>query len=336
MYLFIFFRKIISEREFRTLFNEVRLKINTLKWKRKYKDFNYYYRNRQWEKAIQAGEKDLEIGLIDQVLYQKMANSYLKMNHGEQGSRYMKKALILDARISKKALIQTVETAIFSHPSNVKSTFVYLGGGDNLGFIQHLEEAADGTKEYLTKIVPTEYPLDHFAYKEKYFHEKVRSQSAALQEITPQMTGFVEVKEERLLLMTFPLLTNDKISRQKMPELIAVSEKIRTAIPAEEVEAILKVTDTGKAYHLSSQMHKRSTHRLIFLSIRRKIHTLEQSAELAKYVDRFEAVILGLALYKKIDPTTDYVFSHRDFNENNILYDEKKGGIRLLIGVVTA
>lgn len=87
---------------------------------------------------------------------------------------------------------------------------------------------------------------------------------------------------------------------------------------------ILKVTDKGKARQLSATMHQRSTHRLYFRKMKNKINTLADNKELKKIVKQVERVILDQKLYKKIKPAEDYIFSHRDFNAENILYNKEE------------
>lgn len=304
--------------------NEFRLKVNTSKWNRQHKDFQSYYTNRQWEEAILAAKNTLSTGPVDEELYRKLANSYVKVNNDMKAKKHMKTALELRAGVSKKELMQLVETTTFSQSLAVDSQFTYPGGGDNVGFIQHLVETERGTEKYLTKIVPTDYPLDHFAKKEQYFHKVVRPQSAKLTQVTPEMLASLERKEDRLLLMTFPKLANDGISCEHLQDILQINKKINQSLQVDEIKDILQMTDRGKAAHLSSLMHRRSTHLLIFQNMRKKIHPLQQREELQRQITRFERLILTLELYREINPATDYVFTHGDFNGNNILYNKKE------------
>lgn len=324
MYLFNFAKKIIAEREFQSLLNELRLKIKTLKWNKKYKAFNVHYVNRQWEQAIEVANKTVQAGQADQEFYQKLANSYVKTNNQDEAKRHMKKALQLRVRTSKKEVVNRIETSIFTNRFPLESQFTYLGGSDNLGFVKHIKEETTGRKKYLTKIVPTDYPLDHFANKERYFNNEIRQQSPDLKEITPEMINDAKLKNEHLLFMTFPLLANDGISRANFKDLIEINEKIASAIDYHQIVNLLKATDKGKAHELSALMHRRSTHQIIFRYIKNKISDLPYREELKQQVARFERIILEQALYEKITPTADYVFCHGDFNANNILYNQQE------------
>lgn len=324
MYLIDSVKKIIHEGEYKTLYDEVLLKINTLRWKKKYQTFNDYYSNHQWEQAITASEKTLEKGVADGEFHRKLANAYIHLNSQEKATAHMQKAFSLNSLTDVQSIIAWIEETTFPEHKTIHSQFTYLGGADNLGFIEHTIGTGKGTRKYLTKIVPTTYPLDHFAKKEQYFHIKVRPKYPSLQELTLDLIGDAEIKAAELLLMTFPKLANDGISRENIPTFIQLTKKINAAIPAYEISRILEVTDKGKAPQLSALMHKASTHRIIFRKIRSKIKTLDERDILEQVVAQMEQLILGLALYKEIDLATDYVFCHGDLNESNVLYNEKE------------
>lgn len=324
MYFVSFITKIIREREFRSLFNEFWLKIKTFRWQQKHQAFNDYYVNRQWNQAIEVANNILASGPVDPELYRKLANSYIKVNNSKKAQQHMKTALKLTIKLDKKELIQRVEQTAFADCLQVESSFTYLGGGDNLGFVHHLVETEAGKQQYLTKIIPTVYPYNHFAEKEQYFHQRVRPKKTELQQTTLEIINAVKMKQDQLLLLTFPKRANNGISQENFEDLIQINKKIASSLPAQEVERILSVTNRGKADHICSLMHKRSTHVAIFQKMRNKIHHLEQQEELQQLIMRFEQIILTSELYRKLDPAEDYMFSHGDFNGNNILYDHSE------------
>lgn len=324
MYLFNYGKKIILEQDFGSLWNELLLKLNTLKWNQKYEEFNEYYTNEQWGKVIQVAGKTLQTGKADQKFHRKLANAYIQMNNEDKADWHMRKAFSLNNTSDLENIIDEIEASTFGGHRKIHSQFAYLGGEANLGFIEHIEVKGIVTSKYLTKIVPIEYPFDHFAKKERYFHQEVRMKYPVLQPLTLEIIDYAEMKEEQLLLMTFPKLINNGIGRENFADLIRITEKISVAIPASKIKKILKVTDKGKAYQLASLMHKPSTHAIIFKSIRSKIKDLYHRDELEQVVAQMEAIILGLKLYKEINPAEDYVFCHGDLNESNIIYNKKE------------
>lgn len=324
IYLLGSIRKIMLEGDFLSLYNEFSFKVQTLKWQRKYKEFNDYYQKRQWNEAIVAAKVILKTNNGDEKFYRNLAHTYKKIKKMDEATIAMREAFMLKSTVKKQTLIRKIESASFVNPSRVSSQFVYLGGADNIGFIRHIEVSGTETKKYLTKVIPTDYPLDHFAYKESYLHTKVLKDYPELRHIVPEMVYCMESKQDQLLFLTFQKIANCGINKSNLPEIIQLQKEIANSISYEEVVNILKVTDKGKARQLSATMHQRSTHRLYFRKMKNKINTLADNKELKKIIKQVERVILDQKLYKKIKPAEDYIFSHRDFNAENILYNKEE------------
>lgn len=322
MYLFNSIKKIILDGEFLLLFKEVFLKISEIKWRRKYKQFDYFYKRRKWFKAIEIAESILETEEGDEKFFHRLSISYSKVDRKDKSKVYISKSLKLRTNYSIDYIVNIVENSIFKDHKNIKSEYTYIGGGDNLGFINHEYIEYMKKYEYLTKIIPTNYPMDHFAYKEEYFHSIICKDYPNLKTIVAQAINCIEMKKEKLFLMTFIKINNDKKDKSNLNDIININNKIAKSIKYNQVVKILKITDKGKAIPLSSLMHKLSTHKIIFKRMKNKVNNLDSNYNIERLIDRVKHIIIDMKMYEYINPEERYVLCHGDFDEDNVLYDK--------------
>lgn len=323
MYLFNTIKKITLEGEISSIFKEVFLKISEIRWTRKYKQFNYYYKSKQWQKAIESSELILETEDGDEKLLHRLAICYSKVDRKDKSKIYIAKSLRLRTNHSIDYIVSIVQDSVFKDNENVKSEYTYIGGSDNLGFVKH-EYIKDIKKyEYLTKMIPINYPMDHFAYKEEYFYYIICKNHTELKTIAAQAIDCMEMKKERLFLITFIKVNNDEKNKKNLDDIININKNIEASIKYDEIVEILKVTDKGKSRPFSSLMHKSFTHKVIFKRMKDKTSNLNSNYNIEEFIGRIEHIMIGLKMYEHIEPKERYIFCHGDFDENNILYDKQ-------------
>lgn len=324
MYLLDTIKKIIKDGEYLVLVQELLLKLSALEWRKKHRRFKRLYKNKQWEKAIRAGSQILTLESGSPVLFHHLAYCQKKLHNYQMAEVYMKRSLEERGKVGVKDIIALVEQAAFAGKYNISSQYLYLGGAGNLGFIEHKHIQSGQVNKYLTKIVKKDYPYNHFADKECFFHQHICQEYLACQSLSPKMIHAFELEAERLLFMTFEQVSTDPLDKSQLPVFIQINKNLSGWIPAKEVKAILKETDRGKAVALASIMHKESSHDFILWRMKNKIKKMPNRLDLEQLIERIRHIMIDQQLYDKINAKADYVFCHGDYNKDNVLYDQEE------------
>lgn len=324
MYILSVIKRMIIDREFLELAKKVFLRPFKIEWRKKHRKFNKLYDNSQWDYAIDLGEAIIKTKSKGKDFFQKLAICYIKVHKIHEAEYYMKKSLELRTKRYTEDIIGTIEDSIFGDKQNIRSKYLYLGGRYNLGLIEHRHKVGTEEKIYLTKIIPNKFPVQSKIHREKFFNQTICERFPELQTISPKMINYSQMKREKIYLMSFNKINNDKKKKEDFQEIINISESIIQGIKYDDAMELLKVVDRGKKVPLSALMHKLSTHEFIFSYMKNKIKSIEGDIDLNKLLDRVKYIIIDLKMYKKINPRKHYVFCHRDLHKNNILYDKEK------------
>lgn len=324
MYILNVIKRMILEREFLELAKTVYLKLFKFKWGKDNRKFIKLYASGEWDSAIDLGERIVKNGSKDKDLFQYLGICYIKVHKSFEAEYYMKRSLELRTKKNTEDIVRTIENTIFQDEENVKSKYEYLGGRYNLGVIEHIHTMEMEDKIYLTKIIPNKFPLQSKIHRERFFNQVICKKNSQFQGITPKMISYFQMKREKISVMSFDKINNDKTKGIDIQEIINMSENIIQGIKYEDAIGLLKIVDRGKSVPLSSLMHKLSTHEFIFSFMENNIKSLEGKFNLNKLIDRIKYIIIDLKMYEKINPKEDYVFCHRDLHKNNILYDKEK------------
>ena len=321
MYLLSTIKKIVLEGKFSSIIKEIILKLSKVEFRKEYRRFYKLYKNKEWSDAIQVGSKIIKKDKENQKLLHKLAICYSKINMNDKGEYYIRRSLNLKTKKSIDYIVNRVEDCMPLDKEKFKSEYAYIGGADNLGFIKHEYREASKTHKYLTKIISTTYPMDYLAYKQQYFHSVICERYPRFKSITAQVINCLYMDKEKLFLISFDEVNNDKKDEDNIYDFINISKSIESSIEYKDVIEILRITDRGKAINLSSLMHKSSTHKIIFKDMKNKIRQMTYKDDLKDFINRVEYSILGLKIYKKIIPKDRYVFCHGDFDKGNVLYN---------------
>ncbi|MBP2241863.1 thiamine kinase-like enzyme [Cytobacillus eiseniae] len=293
---------------------------------------------KEMEKAARYGERLIRLFPNKQLFYQWLAKCYKELGKEDLAKSTLLKGL--EKRVSIAEIIEVLgekmNPAIF-----LESKYLYLGGEQNLGCIEHRVVINGRQKVYLTKISP------RVGFEnEKLFYNKLYHSFRAYREITPQLINFTEFIEENLLFITMekmdglpPAFNQNNIEKMIQAHNLMTSVRYKELIhclPKQNLNRQVKLLTDGdptnpiRALHSFASIHTKLTNQQIFQYVDKRMKELNYSLESTQLLTRLEKVIVGKELFNKINPATHYSLQHGDFNDHNMLLEEKSEKLYLI------
>ncbi|MBP1949039.1 phosphotransferase family protein [Virgibacillus litoralis] len=228
--------------------------------------------------------------------------------------------------------------------SKITSDYKYLGGGSNLGLMDHTEINGEREFKYLTKILTRT-----IGENELFFYTKVYRNYKPIREITPKLVNLLEYKESNLCLITMEKIIGDEpsfdvdevqkvikasevISSIKLEQLIkdGLMQKSVNANPKININWRHKYKFMGNAFSLLSLSHQEEVHKKIFIAIFKRMQMENYSKTCINLMKRVEKCIVDNQMSKTIKPNNHYSLRHSDLNKENMLIEKKSGSLYLI------
>jgi len=268
-----------------------------------------------------------------------LARCYMKLKEPELVSHNMKKYLELEHNFDLEEVITKIKNEIDANPGNVTSSYRYIGGRGNLGFIEHTRRVSGREEKYLTKISRNNSGVSE---KEKKFYRDICETFPGLKSITPGLVDLFVLPEKNLCFLTMERVTGKHPREKNHLQDIVEVQKVLASIKYHMVIDFIDRDDLALGFELENfnypggkrvrntfaNIHKASTNRKVIKWLYRRAEALNCSEETVDLIKKLEHYILDLKLYEKLDPA-DYSLQHGDFGRHNILVEEESGRLYL-------
>src|SRR5699024_6439865 len=113
--------------------------------------FRILLKKERWEESIQTGERLLEIFPSNSYYVYKLAESYPKINNNKKAYKIIEEFRNLNFDLNE--VVRLSQRHITLPSDCITSRYLYLGGNNNQGFIEH----ACKNDKYITKIIQSNH-----------------------------------------------------------------------------------------------------------------------------------------------------------------------------------
>ena len=292
----------------------------------------------QWDKATRYGER-LVKRFPKRIDYaHRLATCYKSLGNTELATNTLKKALDLNLNI--KAIVGEMEKG-FQSISFLESKYVFLGGEQNLGCIEHTIIVNGEEENYLTKI-STKWGLE----KEKQFFRKIYNKFPVMRTLTPKLINIKEIKGMDASFITMERIngTEPLLNRENLEKVIHANNLISSIKLAELRECCIETNLDRNfelicknvknhpicALHSFQSIHKESTNKQLFHLVYERMKKGKYSSASFKIISRLEKAILGYHLFNHLNLDIHYSLQHGDFNTHNMLMHEATGKLYII------
>jgi hypothetical protein len=314
----------IIQKSYETLLKGgVNALIERLLIRKKNKDLQKYLGEKKWDKAANVAAK-LVMLFPDNTYYKmRLASCYHKSGNNEKAFSLLKNGLKLN--MSLEELIIIVEKKIGLE--KIKSNYLYLGGWQNLGFIEHEIDCKKSRSNLITKISTVDS-----CESELLFFKIISKQYPEIKKYTPELINILELKKENLSLITMEKINgrSPNLDKKLLQEVINVSTIIssmsysntKNRIPLPIVNEVqLKPNRLISCLHFLMFSHKKSTNKELFVSLYKYMEENSYSANTIKIINILESIIMKNELYNHINPELHFSVQHGDFSLGNFMRD---------------
>ncbi|PAV31536.1 hypothetical protein CIL05_02440 [Virgibacillus profundi] len=273
----------------------------------------------KWEKAIRTGETLLSI-FPDNMYYPlKVAECYQNINKDGQAYKIIQNYFDLNFNLND---VFEISEKQFSDQNLIKSKYLYLGGSNNEGLIEHRLI----NNKYLTKITQSEHKE-----VEKLFYSKIYKLYPEIKKVTPKFMGITQIKEHNLSLITMQkvegmgLKLNDKVIHE-----VGKISKIISSITYGEIYKWFpsNIVKSGSEIHKLlwsfDSIHREHKNKELFMTLYNKMEQLNYLSESILLIERVETIIMEKKMYEKLQPMKHYSVQHGDFFYKNLLSEDNK------------
>jgi thiamine kinase-like enzyme len=307
------------------------ISLKLLEWQ-KNKELQKYINKKKWDKAVKVAER-LVILFPDNTNYKlRLASCYQKTEKEEMAFSVLNQGNGLNLNL--KDLINTIEKNLDCY-SLGKSKYLYLGGWQNLGFIEH-EIINERYSKLLTKISTMEASKN-----ELLFYSHVINLYPEIKEYTPDIISIQELKSEKLCLITMEKLNGSRpeFSDNLIKKVIEISRVISSmsynsmekyiTLPAHN-SVELTPKRLISSMHFLNYSHEEATNKELFHSLYKYMEELNYSNESINLIKDLELIILGNQMYKYIIKDVHYSVQHGDLSSGNFLYENDNKNLYII------
>lgn len=221
-------------------------------------------------------------------------------------------------------VIRHIQSNLPGNSYQANSSYILLGGFDNLGGLEHRTE----TGEYFTKIVRARRD------REKLFYDGLLTQHPQLSEISP--TYHCSQDFDSLRYLTVQMLAPPDPAPE-LSEVIDISRTIQSvgygdigdqySNPTYTFDLRLNTPSVVKGF---TQIHRAYFNRQLFDTLHRLTASAEDADTAERIVTHLETIIMRNRLYVLISPPEHYTLLHGDFKPSNIMSDSSTHRFRVI------
>lgn len=315
--------RIIKEKGVMTFIKKV------IEWKNN-RNFQKSIIQKEWDKALIYCQR-LAFIYPEKIEYnQRIARCLKELGKDVDATLTMKKGF---NSISSLNEVMNKLNPILHFDHSATHKYMYMGGDQNLGCIEHSVSLTQKKKKYLTKISTLS-----IGEKERFFYLEIYNTYPEINEITPRLLNYTEWPDKKLSFITMEKIEGalPVFNKEIIGEVIKTSkiissiryEKLKERIPNPHFnEDFILIFDLYprhpiNALHSFSSIHLKSTNEQLFQLMYKRMEKLKYSSTSFHYIKRIENLILQKNLYKKIKPLVHYSLQHGDFQKHNMILDK--------------
>ncbi len=297
----------------RAVLRRIKSKVQSASQGEAYRTFNRYYSAYQWEQLYQTGNEIIESGTFQPYILHRLAYSSNRIGNPQEATEYMERYLLLAHKLGSPEVVATVRSVLEEEHEIESSTYQFLGGMANCGFVQTvaIERHSRERKPFMTKLVKGEHNQDEAFYRVVY---------PMIDELHPMIPKLVDLRT----LSGLTLLTTEKVEGRTPSEedFGAVLEENRAieAIPFKKATAIFKVLDINvhERFFISKWSLKQS-YLSMYLTLASKTDDPER---IYATFTRLYRMLRDIKI-SQLATAASYCFCHGDFNKNNIFVQDE-------------
>ena len=303
---------------------------------RQKRKFYELYNQGKFEEAISFGEKALRKRKNNYHLRRMLAKAYRNLGHHHIAAIKLSEDLSITFGQDVKSIEAQIEKEIFGNSGvlRVRSKFIYLGGMNNYGQVQHEIIDENISKEYITKISTPEK-----IKREYYFYSKICEENPKLKSVTANLLGYFESDNREMAFLTIDKITGNSAGLEHLQKVIS-AHKVLSLVTHNLGEIGLN-TPNKKVFAKSnyktivspttfSGVHLEEVNKIIFKWLHEKILNHKYKCTGKSILSKLESIIIKDKFYEKIIPCRHFSLVHGDFGRHNILVDEKSEKIYII------
>lgn len=287
--------------------------------------FNLFSALNQWDKARSIAEILINLEPEKGRHYFRLGRSYSYLKEPEPASYYYKQALEKQAQITIEEIIDLVKKDIKQDKGSLKSKYIFLGGKNNLGAIEHVELNQVNPKAYITKIVYMKKK------REEIFYKNICECFPQLKNITPRILCIRRINNISFITMEKingqePEISNFKGTAESIIKNMASvrhSKQLLDCYNPPDHSLILNKKRSQTMTYFFADIHKLSTNHRLFMLLKKELGTSIYSPGSVILIERLESIVLLIKLYDKIQPERNYAFLHGDLGPHNVILERQ-------------
>ena len=276
----------------------------------------------KWEDAKLIAEKLIELEPATGDHYFKLGRSYNFLKKTSAASSFFKITLEKKINVQIDDVILLIQKKIKSNKT-IESRYMYYGGKNNLGAIEHKEVTKHNPKAYFTKILTSK------GEKEKILYSTISREYPQLQDITPKLIDITNINN--ICFITMENIEGNRPQKKHLKKIVeSVSNNIASIRYNHSIfnfvswpnhTPALKKKRSQSVLHFFSRIHEEAINKRLFFLISKRLDSSKYSLETVFLLKKLEYIIMNFKLYTKLNVKKSYAFLHGDFGPHNIIIE---------------
>ncbi|NHM29271.1 phosphotransferase [Neobacillus terrae] len=295
--------------------------------RRQEKFLKFYYNKDTLFKAVKIGEKIVKMAPLDLYNYQKLARAYWKNRNDDRAIKTLRRGIKVNYNKDLEEIISEIERNISNKSIFLSNNFIFKGGHENYGLIEHILE----DKILLTKILTVKQANGEFIVKE--LQKKLKT----FKSITPNILNILKVDDlcfvtmERIDGIEPGIIDIDLI--EKVYEINSSITSVRNCdffYPLNEqtitqnIEPV-NIHELFKTFYLVNQKNIE-----VFSLIKQFILKNNNHLKSLQIIDYLNNIAVGHKYYERINTAKHFSLQHGDFFQDNMLFNNQSEDLKLI------
>ncbi len=295
--------------------------------RRQEKFLKYYYDKNTLLKAIKIGEKIVKMFPDDLYNYQKLARAYWKNKDVDNATNTLRRGIKVNYNIELDEMICEIEKSISNKSLLIANKFIFKGGHQNYGLIEHTFEE----KTLLTKILTLKQSKGEFIVQD------LQQKYITFNNITPSIIKILTIKDLCFITMEKiegeePKLINTNLI-EKVYEINSsitsvkygdLSRLFNEQIVSQYINPINRI-EIFKTFYQVNQNNKE-----IFSIISEFLIKNNYPLKSLKIIDYLNDNIVVHNFHEHIIPEHHFTLQHGDFLKDNMLMNNQSGDLKVI------
>jgi thiamine kinase-like enzyme len=295
--------------------------------RRQAKFLKYYYDKGTLIKAIKLGEKITKMAPLDLYNYQKLARAYWKNNEDTKAIKTLRRGIKVNYNIGLDEIINEIESSISNKSTFLTNKFIFKGGHENYGLIEHVLK----DKILITKILTIKQANGEFIIKDLQQKFKI------YKIITPVILNILKIKD--LCFITMEKIDGEEpkiINADLMEKVYEINQAITSVKNCDSFRTLnkqvitqnkepLNVHELFKTFYFVSKNNKE-----IFTSIKQFILKNNYHLKSLQLIDYLNDIIVGHNYYELVTPEDHFTLQHGDFFQDNMLFNNQSEDLKVI------